>query len=286
MAHIAELPNVLNDSDPMIPRLMRVVKNRPETSNTFTLTLEDPDRIPFKFEPGQFNMVGIAGVGEVPVSVCGDPDSPMLVVHTIRAVGAITDALRRVVPGQFVMVRGPYGHGWPLREAEGHDVVIVCGGIGLAPMRPAVYRLLQARDRYGKCAMLYGTRTEKDILFKREFMRWRTRKDFRFELTLDRGRGVWRGNVGVVTDLISRLDVDAPNTIAMVCGYEMMMRFIVSSLIAQKLDPSRIFISMERNMKCGVGLCGHCQLRGTFVCRSGPVYRYSDIASLLPVREL
>ncbi len=272
--------------EPMQPRMVRVRRIRRETPNTFSLELVGPAGAAFSFEPGQFNMVGVLGVGEVPISVSGDPAQKDILVHTIRVVGSVTEALGGLRTGDWVAVRGPYGHPWPLKLAEGRDLVLVCGGIGLAPMRPVVYSVLNDRARYGKLVVLYGTRTREDILFRKELAAWQFQQDIDLELTLDRGHGVWRGNVGVVTDLIARLAVDASNAVAMVCGYEFMMRFIAQSLLAQGLDASQVFISLDRNMKCGIGLCGHCQFHGEFVCRTGPIYRYSDIASLLSVREL
>ena len=286
MADLAEPIVARLPVDPMQPKLMRVEKIRQETSDTFTLEMADPGGSQFVFQPGQFNMIGIIGIGEVPISISGDPDRPEMLVHTTRVVGVVTSALRQVHVGDFVSVRGPYGRPWPMDLAEGRDVILINGGIGLAPVRPVIYKIVNHRRRYGKFAVLYGTRTPEDILFEKELARWRSHFDVELELTLDRGEGEWQGNVGVVTRLISRLALDPANTIALICGPEIMMRFTVQALSSQGLSPELTYVSMERNMKCGIGLCGHCQVRGDFVCRSGPVYKYSEIAPWLTVREL
>lgn len=286
MAKLAEPRIEPGIIDPMVPDLIRVDKLRQETPDTFTVHFVYPDGRPFRFEPGQFNMLGILGVGEVPISISGDPDQPEVLVHTIRDVGAVTTALHRVKPGDFVTVRGPFGRPWPMEVAEGRDVVIVTGGIGIAPVRPVIYSVLNHRARFGKFSVLYGTRTRADLLYEKEVMHWRSQFDIDVLLTLDHGQEDWRGNVGVVTQLIPRIGLEPENTIAMICGPEIMIRFTVQGLAARGLSKDLIYVSMERNMKCGIGLCGHCQVRGSFVCKDGPVYRYSEVAPWLSVREL
>jgi len=276
----------LLSSEPMQPTLMRVHKARHETSDTFTLELEPPNSSVFEFQPGQFNMIGILGIGEVPISISGDPDHPELLVHTTREVGAVTSALKRAHSGDWVTVRGPFGNSWPMEKAEGRDVILINGGIGLAPLRPVIYKIVNHRARYGRFAVLYGARTPGDILYERELTKWRSHFDLDIELTVDHGQNDWRGNVGVVTGLISRLSIDPANTLAMVCGPEIMMRFTVKALEAQGLSRDLMFLSMERNMKCGIGLCGHCQIQGHILCQSGPVYPYSVVAPFLEVKEL
>lgn len=286
MAHLADPQIETLPIDPMQPKLMRIEKARHETSDTFTLEMANLDSTPFNFLPGQFNMIGLLGVGEVPISISGDPGKPELLVHTTREVGAVTSALRKVRPGDLVTVRGPYGRPWPMDIAEGRDVILVSGGIGFAPVRPVIYQIVNHRGRYGRFAVLYGTRTPDDILYERELTRWRSHFDVELSVTLDHGLGEWHGNVGVVTQLISRLALDPSNTIALICGPEVMMRFTVQALAIHGLSPDLMYVSMERNMKCGIGLCGHCQVRGEFICRSGPVYRYSEVAPWLSTREL
>jgi NAD(P)H-flavin reductase len=273
--------------DPMLPRPYRVARVRKETSDTFTLELEAPSGAPeFRFAPGQFNMLYAFGIGEVPISISGDPGRPAALVHTTREVGTVTRAMRKLKPSHSLGVRGPFGAGWPIAEARGADVVIVAGGIGLAPLRPALYRLLAARKDYGRVVLLYGTRTPADILFRSELRQWHSRFDLEVHVTVDRAMGNWRGNVGVVTALIPRAPFDPHSTVAMVCGPEVMMRFTVQELEKRGVALENIYLSMERNMKCAVGFCGHCQFGPTFICKDGPVFRYDRVQPMLAVREI
>jgi len=273
--------------DPMLPRPYRVQKVRQETSDTFTLELEpEGGARDLVFAPGQFNMLYAFGVGEVPISISGDPGKPAVLVHTTREVGTVTRAMRKLKPWDSLGVRGPYGVGWPVTEARGADLVIVAGGIGLAPLRPALYQVLAARKYYGKVVLLYGTRTPADILFRRELQQWRLRFDLEVHVTVDRAMGNWRGNVGVVTSLIPRAPFDPHSTVAMVCGPEVMMRFTAQELEKRGVSPENVYLSMERNMKCALGFCGHCQYGPTFICKDGPVFRYDRLRPLLAVREI
>jgi NAD(P)H-flavin reductase len=286
MAQIADQLARQIESDPMVPRLMTVERARYDNYDTFSMELVNPDGSPFLFHPGQFNMIGVLGVGEVPISISGDPDKPQVLVHTTREVGATTRALGRVQPGGMVTIRGPFGHPWPIEQAEGKDLLLVAGGIGLAPLRPVIYHVMNHRARFGRFHVLYGARTPKDMLFEKEVARWRSQFDVDFIVTVDRGDAVWRGNVGVVTHLIPRIPVDPERTVVMICGPEIMIRFTAKVLLDQGLRADQMYASLERDMKCGIGLCGHCQVRGEFICRDGPVYRYADIAPLMAVREL
>lgn len=271
----------------MLTRPYRVQKFRQETPDTFTLELEPESGVrEFTFLPGQFNMLYAFGVGEVPISISGDPADHLRLVHTTREVGAVTRAMRKLRTGDAVGLRGPYGVGWPVTDARGADVVIVAGGIGLAPLRPALYQVLAARKYYGKVVLLYGTRTPADILYRRELQQWQARFDLEVHVTVDRSMGNWRGSVGVVTTLISRAPFDPHSTVAMVCGPEVMMRFTVQELERRGVGLPDIYISMERNMKCGVGLCGHCQYGPTFVCKDGPVFRWDRMQPMFAVREM
>jgi NAD(P)H-flavin reductase len=238
------------------------------------------------FAAGQFNMLYVFGVGEIPISITGDPANRKKLVHTTRVVGTVTKALRKLKRGDVLGVRGPFGSRWPVQEAIGNDVVIVAGGIGLAPLRPALCEVLSQREKYGKVVLLYGTRSPSDILYQRELEKWRARFDLDVYVTVDRGTGGWRGNVGVVTALISKAPFDPANTIAMVCGPEVMMRYTALELESRGVRTDNIFFSLERNMKCAVGFCGRCQFGPTFICKDGPVFRYSRIKSWLAQREI
>jgi NAD(P)H-flavin reductase len=188
--------------------------------------------------------------------------------------------------GDVVGVRGPFGSAWPIEESKGKDVVIVAGGIGLAPLRPAIYQLLRNREQYGKVVLLYGTRSPHDILFKQELEQWRSRFDFDVFVTVDRGIGGWRGSVGVVTTLIPRAPFDPSGVVAFLCGPEVMMRFTVRDFQKLGVSMDRTYLSLERNMKCAVGFCGHCLFGPAFICKDGPVFRYDSIRELFGKREV
>ena len=273
-------------TEPMIPECWRVGRVRRETYDTVTLELEPTHaEKSFTFAAGQFNMIYLFGVGEVPVSISGHLSNPFRLVHTVRAVGAVTRVLSRLKRGAVVGLRGPFGSHWPLDLAAGGDVVIVAGGIGVAPLLPAVRGLLVQRQVYRRVAFLYGARTPRDLLYLKELRRWRSRFDLDVEVTVDNASVDWRGNVGVVTTLLSRVDIDSGNTMALVCGPEIMMRFAVRALQQRGVSQERIFLSMERNMKCAVGFCGHCQLGPAFVCREGPVFSYNRLKEWFAARE-
>jgi NAD(P)H-flavin reductase len=231
-------------------------------------------------------MLYVFGVGEVPISMSGDPAEPRRLLHTARAAGAVSAAFTRLRPGDSVGVRGPFGTGWPLAAAVGCDVVIVAGGLGLAPLRPMIYRVLAERERYGQIVLLYGTRSPADILYRQELEHWRRRLDVETEVTVDHATGDWRGHVGVVTTLIPHATFDPLHGIALVCGPEVMMRFAVGALRDAGFAEQAIYLSMERNMKCAIGHCGHCQFGPSFVCKDGPVLRYDRVHDLLGLREI
>jgi NAD(P)H-flavin reductase len=275
------------EPDPMRPVPFVVRQNARETGDTFTLTLQPSGAPgPFHFAPGQFNMLYVFGVGEVPISISGDPARPELLVHTIRAVGAATRALQKLQKGDLVGVRGPFGTAWPMEPAHGHDVVVVAGGIGLAPLRPALYHLLLHRVQYGRLVLLCGARTPRDLLYARELREWRGRFDMEVDVTVDRATADWQGAVGVVTRLVERAPFDPGSAMAFVCGPEIMIRFAVMALQQRGVAARSVHVSMERNMKCAVGLCGHCQLGPLFVCRDGPVFRYDQTLPFFGMREV
>jgi NAD(P)H-flavin reductase len=279
----AGLPN------PMLPTPWRIRRVRRDTRDTFTLDLEPVnagDGLPFL--PGQFNMLYVFGAGEVPISMSGDPLKSGVMTHTVRAVGVVTKAMSRLKRGDMIGVRGPFGASWPVEEAAGKDVVIVAGGIGLAPLRPVIYHVLARREKYGRVALLYGARAPGDILYQSELEKWRGRFDLQVGVTVDNvpaGQD-WRGHVGVVTTLVGGTDFDPARTVAMICGPEVMMRFTVIELRKRGVGEEGIFISMERNMKCAVGFCGHCLFGPTFICKDGPVFRLDRVASWLSKREI
>ncbi len=274
-------------ADPMVPRLARVLRRWREVPHTWTVEIEpEPPADDAAFAPGQFNMLYVFGVGEVPISMSGDPAAIGRLRHTVRAVGGVSAALARLRPGDRVGLRGPFGTNWPLASAAARDVVIVAGGLGLAPLRPAIYRVLADRERYGRVSILYGTRSSDDILYHRELARWRRELDIDVEVTVDHAAEHWRGHVGVVTTLIPRAAFDPADCVAFVCGPELMMRFTVAALTKAGVSEDAIYLSMERNMKCAVGFCGHCQFGPTFICKDGPVFRYDRVRDFLRLKEI
>ena len=274
-------------ADSMVPALFRIDRAKQETEDTFTLKLEpDEASTRISYLPGQFNMLYVFGVGEVPISISGDPANTTRLEHTTRRVGTVTTAMGLLKPGDMIGVRGPYGTHWPVTEEAGRDVLIIAGGIGLAPLRPVLYHLMAQREKYRKIVLLYGARSPEEILYKRELERWRGKFDLEVQVTVDRGSSAWRGNVGVVTPLVARAPFTPSNTIALLCGPDIMMRFAVNELQKRGVPPERTYVSLERNMKCAVGFCGHCQFGPTFVCKDGPVFRLDRIASIFGKAEI
>jgi NAD(P)H-flavin reductase len=280
MIATAALPGV------MVPWTARIRRVIDETHDTFTLVLDPGATRRAPFRPGQFHMLWAPGAGESAISISGDPAENGTIVHTIREVGTVTRALRRMKKGACLGVRGPFGRPWPVDRAAGLDVVIVTGGIGLAPLRPVLYEIASHRKDFGRVSLLYGCRRPEEILFRPQLEAWRAESAIDVAITVDRAAGGWPGNVGVVTSLVPRASFDPHNALAFVCGPEIMMRFSAMELMRRGMPASRIVVSLERNMKCGCGLCGHCQLGPTLVCRDGPVYEYDRVRGLLEMREV
>ena len=268
----------------MVPASFRVAGREQDTPDTWTLTLEPLSGPGPAIAPGQFMMVYAFGIGEVPISVSGPPMRPGPVVLTVRAVGAVTAAICNSKPGTALGLRGPFGTPWPVDAARGGDVVVMAGGIGLAPLRSVVLHVLDQRAGYGTATVLYGARTPDDLLYTSLFDAWRRTIDV--EVTVDTAGEDWLGRVGVVTKLLPGARFRPERTTAFVCGPEIMMRFAARALLERGVPSERILVSMERHMDCGIGLCGHCQLGPTLICRDGPVYPYSTLAPWFEVREL
>ncbi len=270
--------------DQMTPIPFRVRSVREELSHTFTLELEPPSG-EFKFLPGQFTMVYAFGIGEVPISISSSASQTGTILQTIRRTGAVTHALGRLKSGDYVGIRGPYGTPWPMDEVKGRDLLIIGGGIGLAPLRPAIYHALENRADYKRVVILYGTRTPDDILFEKEQKAWGDRTDTSTLMTVDAADRGWNGAVGVVTRLIGRVGFDPANTTAMVCGPEIMMTVTAERLMeGHSMAPENIYVTMERNMKCAIGVCGHCQFGSKFICTDGAVFRFPEVAGLFDIK--
>ena len=279
-------PEARPDRDPMLPVAYLVADKRQELGDTWTLELEPANGAGVgPFTPGQFSMLYAFGAGEVPISVSGGGGEGERLGHTVRAVGAATRSICAAEPGEQLGVRGPFGNTWPLAEAEGGDVVVVTGGIGLAPLRLAVKQLIANRDSYREVSLLYGARTPEEMLYPGELQGWRE-AGISVATSVDSAPSGWEGRVGLVTTLIPEAGFEGERTTALVCGPEVMMRFVSAALRDRGVAPERIHLSLERNMKCAVGHCGHCQLAHKFVCKDGPVFPLGRIETLLGVREL
>lgn len=273
--------------DPMVPAMSRLTRTRRETRDTWTIALEPPEGTAgWSWAPGQFNMLYAFGVGEIPVSISGDSPRSGTLLHTVRAVGNVSRALTRLRPGEHVGVRGPFGEPWPVAEALGRDVIVVAGGLGLAPVRPVVRALAARRRGYGRVALLVGARSPEEIPFRQELERIAARGRIEALLTVDHATTAWSGRVGVVPPLLRQIAFDASRCTVMICGPEVMMRFAVAAAKACRVPDEAIYLSMERNMKCAVGHCGHCQFGPDFVCKDGPVFRFDRVRGRLSVPEL
>lgn len=287
METVAAPAQPISGSRPMQLCPARIVDTREEAYaiTTYTLVLDDEAmRGRYSFRPGQFNMIYLPAIGEVPISVSSDPDQPDRLGHTIRFAGNVTRAISRLHIGDVVGLRGPYGSAWPLERLRGHDLCIVTGGIGLAPLRPVIYHVMRHRDNFGRVFLLYGARTPGDVLYAGEFDTWEEH-DIQLRLTVDRADESWRGHVGVVPMLFYQLRLDPKKTSVLTCGPEIMIRFVIYEALARRIPKEQIYVSMERNMKCGVGFCGHCQFGPTFVCREGPVFSYAAIEPFFGVED-
>ena len=278
-----------HEADSLLPMAAEVVEKRREAPQVWTLRLRLKDqaqRRGFQFRPGQFNMVYDFGVGEVPISIVSDPTDPELLDHTVRAVGAVTHRLCELDRGDVVGLRGPYGSAWPLEEARGKDVVIVTGGLGCAPVVAAINSVMARREAYGALKIIHGIKTPGDLLYRERFRAWRKIPNTEVHLTVDRPDRRWKHAVGVVTTLFSEARIDADRSVVMICGPEVMMRSAVKELTGRGVAEERIYLSLERNMKCAVGFCGHCQYGPMFICKDGPVVRYDRISRWFGIREL
>lgn len=267
--------------NPYIPTKAEIVSIKTETRDvkTFRLKLLGGK---LRFEAGQFVEVSIFGVGEAPISISSDPDIDDYFELSVRRVGSVTGALFKLSEGAIVGVRGPYGKGWPLRESEGMDILVVGGGCGAAPLRPAILKLLRNREKYGRIELLYGARTPSDVMYMEEFESIVENSDCKVLLTVDAvpPDSRWCYNVGVVTSLFDKISVDPRRSVALLCGPEVMMMYAVRYLLRFGFRPESIYLSMERRMRCGLGFCGHCQIGRKYVCLDGPVFSYSEIAPM------
>ena len=269
------------------PHAATVVARTQESPSIFTLQLRLDDaaaQAAYRFAPGQFNMLYLYGVGEVPISIMSDPEDRDGIGHTIRAVGRVTRGLAALQPGDKVGLRGPFGRGWPLQEMSGCDVVLVTGGLGCAPVVSVIHYVLRRRERFGKLVIVQGVKHAEDLVWREQYDRWATLPDTQVLVAASQGGALWPWHVGRVTDLFALAQFNPQRAMAMMCGPEGMMHAAADSLLARGLPEPHLFLSMERNMQCAVGRCGHCQMGGAFVCRDGPVFNWGEVKDLLAHR--
>jgi NAD(P)H-flavin reductase len=270
-----------------VPAKILAVKNENFNTNTYTLRFVDEEiHKMYGFAPGQFNMVYVPGVGEAAISISSDPCCSDRLDHTIRQVGSVTRALERMGPHATIGLRGPFGRGWPMQVMEGKDVVIVGGGIGLAPLRPVIYRLLNNRDRYRRVVLLYGCHTPEDRVFAEELEQWDAQGSIQVLVTVDHPSASWTGPVGVVTSLLRRIKVNAERTVVLVCGPKVLNHVAAWNFLQLHVPPNHVYVNLERNMNCGFGRCGHCQYGSKFMCKDGPVFCFSEVADIFGKQEI
>ncbi|MDF2181262.1 FAD/NAD(P)-binding protein [Neptuniibacter sp. CAU 1671] len=266
---------------PMQAEVREVIHESP-TIFTLRLELVDPaERRCYQFRPGQFNMLYLFGVGEVPISIVSDPADEQLIDHTIRIVGRVTEGMAKLQVGDRLGLRGPFGRGWPMRQAQGSDLVVVTGGLGCAPVVAAINYALKRRDRFGKICVVQGVKHSNDLIWAEMYARWRQLPDVQVLLAADQAGQGWPFHQGRITELLDQITADLPNALAMVCGPEGLMHAAAEKLIELGQPPEHIYLSLERNMQCAVGHCGHCQFGADFICHDGPVFTYPQVADRL-----
>lgn len=272
---------------PLHPHPFRVLEIVEEIQGCMTIRVKpDGEGSDAVFAPGQFYMIYVFGHGEIPISVSGDPMKSGELTFTVMAVGSVTRALCAVKPGDTIGLRGPFGNAWPGDAVKGRDVIIMAGGLGLAPLRPSIYHMLHNRHDYGELVLLYGTRQPQSIIFPQELAGWRESELIDVEITVDTAGREWPGKVGTVTELLQGRSVAPAKTSALICGPEIMMRFSAYALLDLGVAAENIYVSMERNMKCAVRMCGRCQYGPFFVCVDGPVFSFDRVERLFKIREV
>jgi NAD(P)H-flavin reductase len=274
-------------NNPYLPQEAQIVERIQESPTLFTLRLRFTDEkfnVHYRFSPGQFNMLYLYGVGEIPISIVSDPKDDTLYDHTIRSVGRVTRGFSQLVEGDRIGVRGPFGNGWPLEQAEQKDIVIVTGGLGCAPVVSVINYIMNRRERFGKVNIVQGVKHSSDFIWRERYDMWQQQPHTKVLLAADAGDPLWPWHIGPVTGLFDELDYDRANTLVMMCGPEGMMRAVTKYMLANGLSENELWLSMERNMQCALGHCGHCQYGDKFICKDGPVFCYRDIRELFAIK--
>jgi len=285
-------------TNPHLPMIATVISRVQETSDIFTLKLsvqkephQNSEPVCFKFSPGQFNMLYLYGVGEVAISIVSDPEESGGIAHTIRAVGRVTNGLGKLQVGDQLGLRGPFGRGWPLEQAENKDVVIVTGGLGCAPVVSVIHYVLKRKKHFGRLIIFQGVKHAADLIWKAQYDKWAAVEGVEVRVAASQssaaiGGKPWPWYSGHVTNMLKDFSYDENNTIAMMCGPEPMMLAAVDALKNERIQEESIWVSMERNMHCAIGHCGHCQFGSHFICKQGPIFSYSEIKELFGKKGL
>lgn len=269
-----------------MPHAAEIVARKQESPGIFSLNLriaDDTVAAAFHYVPGQFNMLYLYGIGEVPISIVNEAQHGTELVHTVRALGRVTRGLAQLQVGDCIGLRGPYGRGWPIEAARGKDVLVITGGLGCAPVVAVIHHMLRYRNQYGHLTIIQGVRHSDDLIWREHYDSWAAKTDTTVLLVADKAGPGWPGHVGLVTEFLD-MNFNPRRTMAMLCGPELMMRASAEQLTARGLPEEALYLSMERNMQCAVAQCGHCQFGSRFICRDGPVFAYPDVKGLLGVR--
>lgn len=263
-----------------MPVMAKVAKIEDMTGQEKRFELLMPGNKPLGHRPGQFVEVSIFGFGEAPISISSSPTKVPAFDVTVRRIGRLTDKMHLFEAGSLIGIRGPFGNGFNVDLFKGKDVLFICGGIGLAPLKSFIDYTIARRSEFGRLIILYGTKSPAEILFKNDIELWRNTRDVEFHITVDKPDASWHGHTGVITTLIPPLKLDVSQTMAAVVGPPIMYKYVIMSLKGKRLPDENIYMSLERRMKCGVGKCGHCQINHSYVCQDGPVYHYPQVRKL------
>jgi len=270
---------VLPARSPFLPEIGTILKVTELTAKEKVFEIALADR-PLGHTPCQFVQVSMFGIGEAPISISSSPTVSDTFELCVRNVGSVTSAIHRLKPGDKVGIRGPFGNGFPTEKILGKDVLFVCGGLGLAPLRSLIRWSLEHRRSFGRLITFYGSKNPSELLYKNELEQWKNSQEMEFHVTVDRPDDSWTGNTGVITTLFNRVQLDPLKTVAVVVGPPVMYKFVILELLKRAVMESRIYVSLERRMRCGLGKCGHCQMNGIYVCQEGPVFCYSDVKKI------
>ena len=273
--------------NPYLPEEAIIIERIQEGPDLFTLRLELTNpalQSSYTFKPGQFNMLYLYGVGEIPISIVSDPENSQIIDHTIRVVGRVTSGFAKLKTGERIGIRGPYGRGWPMQESQRKDIVIVTGGLGCAPAVSVINYIEQRRDSFARLNIIQGVKHSRDLIWKERYEKWRTLPDTKVLLAADSGEAIWPWHIGPVTVLFDQLEFEPENVVVMMCGPEGMMHVVCDHMLDRSVAASQLFLSMERNMQCAIGHCGHCQYGDQFVCKDGPVFSYDKIRKLFKTK--